>query len=67
MQELRVAATTLVPWSDVVPDEIQNTELIAQVWSVAGGVDLSPSKLIKLEVWIGLNGDIMENHYYWWV
>lgn len=30
-QELRVAATTLVPWSDVVPDEIQNTELIAQV------------------------------------
>jgi len=30
-QELRVAATTLVPWSDVVQDEIQNTELIAQV------------------------------------
>jgi len=29
-QEIRMAAT-MVPWSDVVPDEIRSTDLIAQV------------------------------------
>ena len=45
-QELRVA--TLVPWSDVVPDEIQNTDLIAQ----AGGVDGAMGDF----VWVGTMG-----------
>lgn len=57
-QELRVAATTLVPWSDVVPDEIQNTELIAQAHLAAQGqlnigAPAAQSTLLRYERRIG--------------
>lgn len=55
-QELRVA--TLVPWSDVVPDEIQNTDLIAQAHLAAQGqlkigAPAAQSTLLRYERRIG--------------